>query len=481
MGTVGGGALGPVDGWAPEGISRRDALKAFGAAGLLATTAGSLLSGCHEKPHPDAPNVLVIVADDMRDDHLQFMPNVQALIGDQGRAFTQARCNVPLCQPARVGLFTGQMSKHNGELGIGFGGTKLRDHVNTVPGWMHEAGYHCGLFGKYINFVDGLGGIDGPSCYRTWRELVGETPEELRVHVNKGVISVTDRYATDFLADEVLNFFRRAAAPRLCVVTPTQPHAPFRPRADHLDDWLDVVWPIVEDEDVSDKPAWIQALAPLTDDDRATIRQNAIGALQELAAVDDMVGRILTGIEPDVLADTIVIFTSDNGVHHGEHRRRSPGFKSGPYEVALHVPLLVRGPGFAPGPDVTVPSLVHQDIAATLLDVGHATAGLPHQAGTSLRTLCQSPGDHVDRVLLHEVGAGYETTGDGITTGPDSALGFRKLYRYPSVRSNPTGPFTYEAYDMDADPDEHHSWAEDPGRRDERDALEAELLALRLA
>ena len=469
-----------LDSYARRLVSRRDALKGLGAAGVMMTSVGGLLSGCHRKPDPNAKNVLLIIADDMRYDHLQFMPNVQALIADEGRTFTQARCNVPLCQPSRVGLLTGQMSKHNGELSIGFFGTKLEDHENTLARWMWEAGYHCGLFGKYVNFTDSWGGIDAPEGYRTWRELIGETSAyEYRVHLNTGTATVTDRYSTDYLADEALAFLGSSPKPVLCMVTPTQPHAPFRPRTDLADDWLDYVLQIVEDPDISDKPSWIQQLPALTDADRAIIRADMIGRLQELSAVDDMVGRILTGMDPAVLADTVVIFTSDNGVHQGEHRRTSPGFKSGPYEVCLHVPLLVRGPGFEPGPDITVPSLAFQDITATILDVGHATAGLPHQTGTSLVELCQNPGAHRERLLLHEVGAGWEATGDGITTGPDSSYGFRKLYRYPSIRKNPAGPFVYEAYDMDTDPDEHLNWADDPARRSERDALEAELVALR--
>jgi hypothetical protein len=82
-------------------------------------------------------------------------------------------------------------------------------------------------------------------------------------------------------------------------------------------------------------------------------------------------------------------------------------------------------------------------------------------------------------MLLHEIGDGFfNVTGDGITTGPDNPHGFRKLYRYPSVRKNPRGPFIYEAYDLDRDPNELSNWANDPSRRPERDRLETELLAL---
>jgi N-acetylglucosamine-6-sulfatase len=450
----------------------------MGAAGVL-TASGGLVSACHKTPHPDAKNVLLIVADDMRYDHLQFMPNVQDLIAAQGRTFTQARCNVALCQPSRVGFLTGQLSKHNHEVEIGFFGTELNDHTNTVPGWMSQAGYHCAHVGKYVNGIDAAGGIPAPKGYKVWREYVdARAAYEFDIHDNKVRTTITGQYMTDYLAQEALAFLNDSYSPRLTVVTPTNPHAPFWPRDDHADDWLDFVWPIVEETDVSDKPSWIQALPQLSDADRDKIRTDVIGRLQELSAVDDMVARIVNGMPPALLAETVVIFTSDNGIFQGEHRIKDPGRKAGPYEVCSHVPLIARGPGFEPGPDVTVPSLAFQDIAATLLDVGHATPGLPNQAGTSLRELAQNPDAHRDRVLHHEIGQGWGRTADGISTGPDSSLGFRKLYRYPSVRTNPAGPFVYEAYDLDTDPDEDSNWANDPARLAERDVLEAELLAL---
>lgn len=473
-------------------LTRRQALTRLGMAGLVVAGAGKALTGCGTSGTPGTPsetgtpNVLLIIADDMRYDHLPFTPNAQRLIADEGRSFTQARCNVPLCQPSRVQLFTGQLSKHNNELGIGYAGTNF-DHANTLGTWMSDAGYRCGLFGKYINATDAAGGIDAPPGYDVWREIIVERGAyDLDVHLNEGTTTITDQYSTDYLAAEAIDFLE-SDGPTFCIVTPTQPHAPSSPRRDLADDYLDVVWPLVLEEDVSDKPSWIQALEPLTADEQATIRRDVIGAAQELAAVDDMVETILSGLDEAVLADTVVIFTSDNGVHHGEHRRRGAASKSGPYDVGLHVPLLIRGPGFAPGPDITAPVLPFQDIPATVLALGGATAGLPHQAGISLAAMVADPVPHEDRILLHEIGGGFVSreldgaTGDGITTGPDSPLGFRKLYRYPSVRKRPEGPFTYEAYDLDTDPEELSNWADDPARRAERDALEAQLVALRTA
>jgi arylsulfatase A-like enzyme len=344
---------------------------------------------------------------------------------------------------------------------------------------VHDAGYRCGYFGKYTNFRDGFGGINAPTGYSVWREFIGggaADPYNFDVHLNTGTTRVTGIYDTDYLASQVASFVA-GSQPFFCVVAPRQPHGPFVPRTDLAGAWSTFDWPIVDEVDVTDKPTWIQELPELTDPIRTQIREDARGSLRELSAVDDMVQKIMTAAAPR-LSKTIVAFTSDNGVHRGEHRRGS-GTKSGPYEVNLRVPLIVRGPGFAPGPDVTAPVMTFQDLTATVLKSARGTAGLPHQAGISLEDIATNPGGHSQRAVLHEIAEGYLTqSGDGMTTGPEHAMGFRKLYRYPSVRVAPEGPFTYEAYDLDSDPDEFVNWANDDARRSERDALEAELNAL---
>ena len=89
----------------------------------------------------------------------------------------------------------------------------------------------------------------------------------------------------------------------------------------------------------------------------------------------------------------MIIFVSDNGVHRGKHRRRGAGTKSGPYEVGLHVPLVIRVPD-SPGPDVTAPTMAFQDLTATILELGEAQPGLPHQSGVSLVDVCAQPIAH---------------------------------------------------------------------------------------
>ena len=67
-------------------------------------------------------------------------------------------------------------------------------------------------------------------------------------------------------------------------------------------------------------------------------------------------GRIVNELKQDgELNNTYIFFTSDNGYFEGEHRIKRSKFL--PYESSTHLPLLVRGPGLAPG-DATSDALV---------------------------------------------------------------------------------------------------------------------------
>ena len=105
--------------------------------------------------------------------------------------------------------------------------------------------------------------------------------------------------------------------------------------------------PSFNEADVSDKPA---GCAP------AAARPGAIAAIREayqpaarvLLAVDDGVASILARLQATgELDDTLILFTSDNGFFHGEHR--VPDGKVLVYEPSIRLPLLMRGPGVPRG------------------------------------------------------------------------------------------------------------------------------------
>jgi membrane-anchored protein YejM (alkaline phosphatase superfamily) len=66
--------------------------------------------------------------------------------------------------------------------------------------------------------------------------------------------------------------------------------------------------------------------------------------IQSLQAVDRSIGKLITTLKNNgQLANTYIVFTSDNGFHLGQHRL--PAGKQTAYDTDIHVPLLIRLPG----------------------------------------------------------------------------------------------------------------------------------------
>jgi hypothetical protein len=70
---------------------------------------------------------------------------------DHWISFDQAFLNTPICCPTRATLFTGLYSHHTGVETNGQGATLRSFESSTIATWLHGAGYHTGLIGKYIN------------------------------------------------------------------------------------------------------------------------------------------------------------------------------------------------------------------------------------------------------------------------------------------------------------------------------------------
>ena len=114
--------------------------------------------------------------------------------------------------------------------------------------------------------------------------------------------------------------------------------------------------------------------------------------MASLAAVDRLIGAVAQRLESDGrLANTVFVFTSDNGYVHGQHRMST---KLLAYEESIRVPLYVSLPALAQG--VRSWGMVLQtDLAPTLLDLaGGAAASVAMRVvpdGTSFKSLLQDP------------------------------------------------------------------------------------------
>ena len=173
--------------------------------------------------------------------------------------------------------------------------------------------------------------------------------------------------------------------------------------------------------------------------------------------MDEGVKRVVDALRArGELADTVLMFTTDNGLFHGEHR--IPGGKTHIYEESIRVPLQMRGPGIPPGVRVSDLS-INADLAPTIVDVANANPGLVMD-GRSLIPVAQRPGIEQGRELLIE-----EPSFEAIRTE-------RYMYAEHSTGER-------ELYDLEQDPFELDSRHADPGYAAVRGQLAARLNRLR--
>jgi N-acetylglucosamine-6-sulfatase len=425
-------------------------------------------------------NFLIITADDMRADELRYMPNLRRFLLAQGTNFTAARCNVPLCSPTRAGIVTGQLSRYHAITTNADNPTTTQYNNSTFKA-LDNAGYRVGLVGK---FITALAGVAVKPGFDFWRAIVGDGGsgygiyEPLTYEIYDGTSTTQPGiYQDHYLAGQAIDFIR-GSEPWCLWYCPTSPHWPWDSSPpNHQNEWASSDFPITFETDVSDKPAYIQALTAPDAAAQAGLVAEERFRLRELLALDDTVGALMATIQATGNAsDTTVLFVSDNGNMLGEHRIYSttPGarasLKNVLYEPSLRVPMVAVGPDFT-RQTCTVP-VNHQDMVATMHTLAGSTPLAANQAGTALHTIAATPGSYSTRQLLHY----RNTAGDaqGYPTADAITTATRKLIRYQGQ----TGTDQYEMYDLDTDPNELTNVANGGGRLTERNTLETALNAL---
>jgi N-acetylglucosamine-6-sulfatase len=341
---------------------------------------------------PRRPNIVLVVTDDQDARAVEAMPTVMALLHEQGVRFTHFFASTPLCCPARVSLLRGQYAHNHGVLGNGGpnGGfatfRRLGGEDSTVATWLHDAGYRTALLGKYLNgYPEDTDPTYVPPGWDEWDALAVEAPAgggyvDYELNENGRRVAYghdAADYSTDVLAAKATDFIARTTAadqPFFLYLAPFAPHDPRIPAPRHGQAFAEAWAPrsaAFNEADVSDKPGWVRDRPVLSDEQVAEIDARYRDRLRTLLAVDEMVATLVETLEATgELENTYLFFTSDNGFHLGEHRL--PIGKETPYEAAVRVPLLVRGPGVPAG--IAVDSLaLNVDLAPTLAEL----AGVP--------------------------------------------------------------------------------------------------------
>jgi iduronate 2-sulfatase len=337
-----------------------------------------LLSLAASAPAPaaDRPNVLFLVADDLRVElgcygSPALTPNLDALAGRSVR-FTRAYCQQAVCNPSRSSFLTGRRPD---TLHLWVNGTHFRDRnpdVVTLPQWFKQHGYDTRCVGKIFHNWHTKERGDR----RSWSadeflhyashgddvpRVTGDLPRNLAVRLPRdyGKVPMCERRD---VPDEAYYYGRVAAEavrvlgkvkdrPFFLAVGFWKPHAPFNAPKRYWDLYDPAKLPPLNSARPAGAPEWAfhdsreilgippEHFAP-TAGQAAEMRH---GYFANISYMDAQVGKVLSALRASGAADrTVVVFVSDHGYHIGEHGLWA---KTSCFELDARVPLMIATPG----------------------------------------------------------------------------------------------------------------------------------------
>lgn len=441
-------------------------------------------------------NILFITFDDLRPElgcygkPFMHTPNIDRLAASSVQ-FNNAYCQVPVCGASRASLFSGlrptprrfvdfrtwlqedapevtplhQHLRNHGYLTIGHG--KILHHAPDSPeGWMKQPTEHEDWFPGYAN-ADNVARIQ-----RRKRAIAaGDKPGKRGPAWEVGDEQVDEySYADGQILREALKDMQQLATqdrPFFLAVGFRRPHLPFiaprkywelydpnqielptippprdcPPQALHNSGELRFNYTNIPQEGAFDEP---------------TQRSLIHGYRASVSYVDEMVGRLLDGLDRHGLAErTIVVFAPDHGFNLGEH---GLWCKHSLFETSLRIPMFIRVPGMATGQSDGLAE--NLDIYPTLCELLDLPAPR-HLAGQSLAPRLADPSAPGKAAALSRYGNGESVRTD--------------QYRYSQFRTDDGSVAAHMLYDLQADPDETVNLADQPAYRKTIEQLTALL------
>lgn len=421
----------------------------------------------------EKPNVLFIAVDDLRPElgcygkEYIHSPNIDRL-ADGGVLFERAYCMVPTCGASRASLMTGIRPSRNRFVHWQASAEKEAPGITTLNTHFRRNGYYTVSLGKVFNNLDdSTHGWSEPAWRPEHRWY--HRPENLKRHEEQQKrgsryrgpawesADVPDetyrdgRLAQRAIAD--LQRLKEKNEPFLLAVGFFKPHLPFVAPKKYWDlyDGETIQLPdnyhVPQDAPKESIHTWgelrayagIPASGPVSDE---TARHLIHGYYACVSYIDAQVGKLLDELERLGLAEnTIIVLWSDHGWNLGEH---TLWCKHSCYETSMHIPLIVKSPGFSGGErrDGLIESI---DLYPTLCEL----TGLPlpdHLQGRSFATLMKDP-----QAEWKSSAVGRYRNGDTIRTD---------RFRFSEYTNAAGRQLSRMLYDHESDPGENVNVAE---------------------
>ncbi|HID74718.1 MAG TPA: DUF4976 domain-containing protein [Planctomycetaceae bacterium] len=382
-------------------------------------------------------------------------PNIDRLAAE-GTLFLRCFANNAVCSPTRATFLTGLMPcQHGVHRYLGGGGAQIGprayntlEEFDTLPSLLAEAGYVCGLSGKW-HLGDNLHPQEGFTFWTTMPHGHTRGFYDQQV-IENGQIRIERTYLTDYWTQRAVQFIREnRQRPFFLFLAYNGPYGlggamlkPIRNR--HEAAYADALLPSFPRR----KPhPWNYNYGDRIGDLRAIRRYAA-----EISGIDDGVGRVMAALKDLGLERrTLVVFTADQGMAGGHSGFWGMGDHTRPltaFDWTMHIPLIFRWPGRIPAGQRADQLVSNVDFMPTMLDY----------LGLSWKNTSQprSPGRSFAAVLRGQPLGDWDNT---------------IFYEFENVRAIRTDRWKYierfrqepdELYDLAADPGEENNVAGRP-------------------
>src|SRR5918994_788723 len=377
------------------------------------------------------PNFVFVMTDDLDERSMQDLSGIQQVMGSNGATFKNAYVTYSLCCPSWASMLRGQYP-HNHD--ILYNAPPLGGHEkfrslgrdkSTIATWLNDAGYQTKYIGDYLK---GYNGLYKPPGWDEWYVIMGgggyfKLSDKTTAKINdNGQETTLGGYSTDVFADKTSDFIRRSAAnpeePFFVMIGTTVPHSPPEVATRYQDRFATTPLPTppnYNEDNVSDKPAWVQQYPLRNQASFDIFQQEFRNRLRSMLSVEDLLRQTITTLqETGELNNTYIFFTSDNGFHMGHHRFWKD--KKSPYEEDIGVPLMVRGPG-VPANTIRQQLVINNDFAPTIADLAGASTPAFVDGRSFAPLLSSSPPSSWRQAFLEE-GWLQDTTVAGVPKVP---------------------------------------------------------------
>lgn len=402
------------------------------------------------------PNVILIVGESHRAEALGVAgnpfvrtPHLDAMAAS-GVRFSHTYVTTAICVVSRANILSGQHKARHGinDFKAGFTEEAFRE---TLPMVLNGAGYTLAWFGMY-----GVGAPPHTDRFDHWEPNIPWMENDL--HQTDNLARKASAWLEGYDGKEPFYMQLNFNAAHEIDPTPDRP-AHYLVQERYRDLYNDIEIPRPE---TADPRVW-ESFPEFFRTDRniarqrwhgffsseELFRQNAKDYYRLITGVDEAVGTIRNRLAALGLdKNTIVIYTSDHGFSLGEHGLMGKFY---PFEVGIHVPLLIYDPRRQElAGRVASPIALNIDLAPTILGMVNVDAPSRMQGVNLMEVLA---GRVPERHRFF-----YEHTVFSTPLLPKVEAVISKRLRYMKYIEHGYE----ELYDFDADPDEARNLATDP-------------------